>query len=95
MICQYISYALKWGEKDVSKNGSVPLVLCTWTVKTFPTESITSSSRAGFLLNAKKRNAKSLPASHSSTVFPLHLKAAIEGKETFSISAPDTSETRA
>lgn len=91
MIHQYISCALKWGEKDVSKNGSVLPVPCTWTVKT-STERMTSSSRAGFLVHAKK-NIKSLPVSHSSTVFPLHLKATIEGKETFSISASDTSET--
>lgn len=64
MIWQYISCALKWGEKDVSKNGSVLLVPCTWTVKT-STERITSSSRAGFLVHAKK-NMKSLPESHSS-----------------------------
>lgn len=91
MIHQYISCALKWRGKDVSKNGSVLPVPCTWTVKT-STERITSSSRAGFLVHAKK-NIKSLPVSHSSTVFPLHLKATIEGKENFSISASDTSET--
>lgn len=82
------------GKKRMFLKMSVLLVPCSCTEKTFSTESITSSSRAVFLVHAKERNLKSLPVSHLSIFFPLHLKAAIEGKKAFPISASeDTSET--
>lgn len=78
MTHQYIRDALKWGgeKKDVSKNVCVLPEPCTCTEKTSSTEGLTSSSRAVFLLHAKERNLKSLPVSHLSIFFPLHLKAA-------------------
>lgn len=63
-------------KKDVSKNVCVLPEPCTCAEKTSSTEGLTSSSRAVFLLHAKERNLKSLPVSHLSIFFPLHLKAA-------------------